>query len=108
MVRRVGFDNGAPKKGVADKVLDDFRAKSRAEKAAEAAEAKAKAERPRRQWFPIIFLTFWLTGWTGGIFLVIGIITSGQGDGGLFAWLSFAILGWVVAVFVLIKLIRNK
>jgi len=36
--------------------------------------------RPRRSWGDIVFLTFWLTGWTfGGIAAVYGLTQAGWG-----------------------------
>lgn len=112
MVRKVGFDTGEDRKSVADRVLDEHRAKARAKdavaKQAEMEELAREAARPKRQWFPIIFLTVWLTGWSGAIYAVISVILSGERDGGLYLWLGFAIIGWLMAVFFLVMLIRNK
>jgi hypothetical protein len=50
----------------------------------------------RRNWFALIFLSVWLTGWTfGGIAAMGDLVVSGEPF--LFVWLIFWALGWVFA-----------
>lgn len=112
MVRKVGFDTGKTRKGVADRVLDEHRARARAKRDAEAAAAQkatdARAARPRRKWGTIFFLSLWLAGWSVGVLFVGLLILAGEADTFLYVWEFFALIGWVVVVLILVKLIRNR
>lgn len=64
-------------------------------------------------WFAIIFLIFWLCGWTLGIVFAIGAVLGEMSSGAfgphlfLLVWIAFALVGWVVAFGVLIGLLRS-
>lgn len=120
MVRKVGFEDGSSRKSVADRVLDEHRAKARARRAAEA-EAKAEARnRPASattgggvaRGFKIVFLLVWLTLWTGGVLMVAFVILSGEVHAGplifMLIWEAFAIFAWVAVVRSLLRLVRGQ
>lgn len=105
MTRKGDIPSGNRKGGVADRVLDQFRAKTRARRKAEADDAARHAARPKRQWIPIVFISIWLVLWSTGMALVGLIILSGEGEPGLWLWWCFALVGWVIAVWFLFMLI---
>ena len=50
----------------------------------------------RRQWFALVFISVWLTGWTfGGIAAIGEVVVSHEPF--LLVWLGFWALGWVFA-----------
>lgn len=123
MVRKVGFEDERPDKGVADRVLDQHRAKARARKAAEARERAEATERRKGSTpangrstfgrvFGILFLTVWLTLWTGGIVMVAFIVLSGDVHAGplvfMLIWEVIAIFAWFAAVRSLIRMFRGQ
>lgn len=117
MTRKVGFETGETRKGVADRVLDQYRAKARAKRAAEQATGDRDARdnapgggdaRPKRQWVPILFLTLWLTAWSGGILLALSLILRGGAEPFLYIWISAAVIGWIIAFGILVRLIRAR
>ncbi len=107
MVRRVGFvdklDEGQ-KKSTADQYLDEFRAKKQNKHPADDA---ATATKPKRQWVAIIFLAVWLVLWTVGMMMVGLQILNGAEDGFLVVWLLGASIGWLFAVYMLVRLWRG-
>ena len=105
MARKVGFDTGQDRKGIADRVLDDHRAKAREKREVEQARVAARKSRP---WFAIIFLFVWLCGWTVGIVFVGFVIIGGDAEPFLFVWEALAIAGWLVAFGVFVKLLLNR
>lgn len=112
MARKVGFDTPKKRQTVADRVMDEHRARARAKRDA-AQEAAAPdvpepAARPRRRWGTILFLSIWLSLWSVGVFFVGLIILSGEGEPFLLVWEAFALIGWVAVVSILVKLIRNR
>lgn len=51
----------------------------------------------QRQWFVLIFLCVWLTGWTlGGVAAVTALLTDFQPF--VLLWLGMWLIGWVLAV----------
>ena len=108
MARKIGFErpDTEPKKSIADSYLDEFRKKHN-HKLSPNAQPTPKAAKVKRNWVVILFLSFWLTGWSIGIVTVLMLITSGSTDSFLFIWVGFALLGWFVAVYVLIQQIKG-
>ncbi|WP_069298871.1 hypothetical protein [Neptunicoccus sediminis] len=106
MARKVGFSkpDTEAKKSIADSYLDEFR--QRHNHGLSPDPYAARPER-KRNWFVIAFLMLWLTGWSGGILLVGAILLDGAGDSFLYIWLTAAVLGWGVAVYVLIRQLRG-
>ncbi|GGA15207.1 hypothetical protein [Neptunicoccus cionae] len=107
MARKVGFSkpDTEAKRSIADSYLDEFRQRHNHELSPDP--YGAKQER-KRNWFVIVFLTLWLTGWSGGILLVSAILRDGNGDSFLYIWLAAAVLGWGVAVYVLIQQLKGR
>ena len=107
MVRKVGFGQTEKKSkpSVADRYVEEFRAKSRHQKTNEAAAAKT----PLMARIAIVtFLLIWLTGWTAGVITVAVILISDGFDIFLIIWEILAIGGWIIAVFALIQTIKGK
>ncbi len=99
MARRVGF--GSKKESVAEAHLDTFRERSRAQ-----ALGRRPAPKVQRQWIPIIFLIFWLSGWSAGMAFALLTALKG-GEVFLWVWLFFAAFGWAAAAISLIKLLKG-
>ncbi len=60
--------------------------------------------RPGRHWFLLLFLPFWLAGWTVSGIAAVAALLSGEGSLFLLVWL----LGWLVAeLFVLYAIAWN-
>ncbi len=58
-------------------------------------------------WVVISFLSFWLVGWMAGIgFAVSTLIEQSQPPLFLFLWLTFAVLGWLFGIWILLILVR--
>jgi len=112
MARKIGFSSSkggrrkgdGPKISVADRYVDKDRARS---PHAQREIDQKQAIKTKRQWFPIIFIFFWLIGWSGGLFLVAATLFAGQGDWFIWVWLIFASLGWMLGIYSLIRLLRG-
>lgn len=105
MARKVGFDtpDTEQKKSIADSYLDEFRAKSARTKTP----APAPRQRVQRNWFVLIFMVIWITFWSFGILMAIGMLLSGGPVAFMALWLAAACVGWIVALGVIIKQIKG-
>jgi len=66
------------------------------------------APKAKRKWLTIIFLTFWLCGWSLGILVAGAVAISGDGGWFILIWLTVAIIGWFAVVAVLIAHLRGS
>lgn len=107
MARKIGFSrpDTEAKNSIADSYLDEFRQRHNHDLKPDPYGAPPKR---KRNWFVILFLLLWLTGWSGGMLLVTGIILSGEADLFLLVWLAAASVGWIFAVYVLVQQIKGK
>lgn len=109
MARKVGFDepDTEKKKSIANRYLDEFRAKSSTE-----IKAKTIHTRVTRDWFTVVFLLVWLAGWTFGILFCVGALVFGSNEAivviFLFIWAAAACAFWLLAVKALIKELRGN
>ena len=59
-------------------------------------------------WVVLAFLGFWLVGWTAGILFALGqVLGSSDAEPFLYVWLGFALIGEVIAVWVLVNILRG-
>ena len=124
MVRRIGFqeDQDNPEKGVADRVLDDFRAKAQAERNAEAAEkAERQAEmaeagakavsiatRLARIIFPLVWLAFWTVGCVFAGTMIFAVDTPAAARVFLVVWEIAALTGWFLVARGILRELRGQ
>lgn len=105
MARKVGFEkpDTEPAKSIADRYLDEFRAKAKSE----TARPPAPKPKRRRNWILILFMSIWITAWTFAILMAIGMLFSGGPVVFMVVWLTLACIGWIVALVILIRNIRG-
>ena len=82
------------KKSVADAYLDKFRAKARAQRQPPPPAGTGKV---KRDWVLILFLVFWLLGWSMGMLVATAFVLDGAGGWFMIAWLFVALIGWLFA-----------
>jgi hypothetical protein len=110
MARKVGFDRPdtdretEPKRSIADSYLDEFHAKNRTASTAKP-DSKPKV---KRNWFVLIFMLTWITFWSFGIIMALGVVLTGGFDLFMIIWLIAASFGWIVALSVIIKAYKGK
>lgn len=109
MARKVGFDtpDTEPKRSIADSYLDEFRAKATNSRTRAATAAPAPRQKVQRNWFVLIFMIVWITFWSFGILMAIGMLLAGGPVAFMLIWLGAACVGWVVALGVIIKQIKG-
>lgn len=100
-----------PKGSTADRHLDRFRAKARAQKQANAtkkAKTTARVSDLSRRVPIIIFLVIWVIIWSSGILYVALLLIGGQGNLFLGFLEGLALIGWYKGLRGLINAIKGK
>ncbi|MDH3665503.1 MAG: hypothetical protein OEN23_01080 [Paracoccaceae bacterium] len=112
MVRRVGFNDDqagdpAPPQAEPAPDLPDHARRRGLRFAVPVPKAYYAGQRRPIIWVVISFLGFWLVGWTAGIaFAVSTLFEQSHPPLFLFLWLTFAVLGWLFGVWILLILVR--
>lgn len=114
MARKVGFgDDQEDQLSTADKAVESFRAKTRAERAERAAKVKSDAARNDFQGGAgtAFFLLFWLTIWTFAIFAAANALffggTSVFAQLFLIVWLAGATFAWIFVIRQFFRIVRK-
>ncbi len=110
MARKVGFgDDQKGELSTADKAVESFRAKTRAERA-EKEKRDAERDESKGSLRAALFLAFWLLFWTAAIVVVASTLLFGAEPIGtqlfLMVWLTLAVIGWIAASRTLIRTVQ--